>query len=741
MAFWFVVLLFVAALAVVWRDYTPHRGRGMPRGVFLVLVSLRGALVFGICSLLLYPMYAKNEERQRPPRLLIVVDDSASMSLPMAADRSVTRLAAVSGVVDGPQGLVARARRAGWQVELRSLSRLEPVSSARDLQAVGDTTNLSALFGELSGFTQDERPQAIWLFSDGVVTAGGAPHAAARALGVAVSTIGVGELSSQRDVRVVDLVLPPRIFRGERVPVSVILARDPSAPGQVSASLAVDDATRAEAMVDFADDVQRVWQPDAPLVFDATGVFRIRVSLQAPSDADAEQNNSVERDCLVEAERLRVLVLYGPMDPQLGSLRRPLLSDERLEVTTVLVEPGKPLYTLPAYLGAARSGERPRIAPRLPAQPAWGDVFDNLQQFDLAIVGNLALPVLSQARARPALQRYVENGGSLLWLGGERAFQAQGEIDPEWAALLPAEGEMGGAFVPRAANVRFARTGLSSPLLVGLRGVREDQLPPLSGLNVFNRAAAGAETLALAEIGQSRMPLVVHRRLGLGRIALVATNRLWLWSLQLATADDPQAGARLLKGLWRGVIHNLCGETTGSQGRVYVIADRVFTGEPLQVWASVGYEPTQDSLPNSVSLVVLTPERGQERLVLGLAERETNLYVGSYTPYAPGLYQVALNAAADGIAASTAMFTAEARRVEFLSPYRDTDLLRQLAEQTGGTTMDLTEANTLLQARVPPAQREVRRRDVFLGTHPAVLGTLLALLIGEWLVRRRWQLA
>lgn len=729
------------SLYLLWRFHAPLRGGGARAGQRL-LFGLRAALLLALVYLLLYPTYQREEHFARPPLLTLLVDDSLSMGLPAAAEAGDTRLERALAALDGPTGIAARLRQAGWRVETRALSTLQPLRETERLEPRAETTNFSAALEQLA-VEGGSRPSAVWLISDGVVTAGGDPAAAALALGATITTLGVGEASRWRDVRVVDLVLPPRIFRGERTPVSALLAREPNGPARVEAALMVDQATVAAAVIEFGDDIQALWQPEEPLVFDSTGAHTIRVVLASGGEGDSDANNQLERSCLVEAERLRVAILYGPLSPLLGSLRRALISDERLEVTTALHGLGTPWMTMPAYRQRERAGNAVMVEPRLPREFDWSVLAAGLAEFDLIVIGNLDLPTLEGGRVREPLQTYVENGGALLWLGRESAFGSASASDSAWAPLIPVDLERSrGVPAVQPLNLVLTPAGREHPLAIGLRRLDELRTPPLLGVNLFVDAGAGAQRLIEARDAAGNVfPFMVSRRLGLGRTALVAGGRLWLWPLQLATPDAPTTGAELLKGFWRGMVHNLCGETGGAVGRVHVAAGRVFTGEPVRVWASLGYVPTMDALPPSVNLRVTTPEGGRERVALALTEPETNLYSGTYTPVSPGTHHMMLETTEGSEETSAeAQFVAEQRQVEYLSPYRDDDLMERLAALTGGDVADLSEWSALAGRPAQAPRVETRSRALFLGAHPVVLTCLLGLLAGEWLLRRRHQL-
>jgi hypothetical protein len=115
------------------------------------------------------------------------------------------------------------------------------------------------------------------------------------------------------------------------------------------------------------------------------------------------------------------------------------------------------------------------------------------------------------------------------------------------------------------------------------------------------------------------------------------------------------------------------------------------------------------------------------------------LYQGAFVAEKAGDYRLTVPEA-DRPLANQADFQVESAPLELLEPAMQEDLLRKLAEVSGGHYFALQEFPALVQKIAGEERVTVVRREKDLWDVPAVLVALLGLLGAEWLLRRKYDL-
>jgi hypothetical protein len=146
----------------------------------------------------------------------------------------------------------------------------------------------------------------------------------------------------------------------------------------------------------------------------------------------------------------------------------------------------------------------------------------------------------------------------------------------------------------------------------------------------------------------------------------------------------------------------------------------------------------------SVDIAITTPD-GRLLALHSAPDPDASVqgrYVARFTPDQPGIYRVKADATAGTTSlgsTSTSMLVGGAD-AEMADPRLNEAVLQRIAAASGGRMVPSDQIGSLvtaLQAGVPSAALSVRR-DLWHNAWSLV--ALIALLAGEWIVRRRWGL-
>ncbi len=672
-------------------------------------------------------------------RVVILVDGSASMQV---RDEGETRVQRASDYLVRQRPELERlARRATLEIvwlgrdeERLSLDRLGALPAADGLR----TDYLAALEGLSTG---EGRPAAAILVGDGAdraslglaAAAGGdALEALLEEITYPVFTLCVGGEDVADDLRVRFLDHAPFAFlrRPMTVPVQVrgtapgvdsvqvVLRRD----GQVLSTRAVVPA-RDGGPVQLSFDVTP----------DQVGYLTLGVEIPVPQGDPLPANNADATTVRVVRDRTRVLQLSSRPSWDVRFVRRFLKTDPNIDLISFFIMREAP------FLGRFSSSRLSLI--EFPHEQLFGE---DLQGFDLVVLQNFSFGSLPRAASLTpayleALAEFVEGGGGLLIIGGDRALRRAELAGTGIERVLPCElapARAGGAepfhAVPTASGARHPVMRLA-----GGDGAANERvwasLAPLDGHNVLGPPHPGGVVLATA--GEGGDPLIAVRRAGRGRAMVLATDGAWTWTTGEGGATQSPRAA-----LMRNVVRWLVGEEPEGRLVLHIGRETVRPGEEVRAVVELRGPDYQPLAGAPLRLEVQPVDRpGGGDVVLDGETGADGRWSATVPAAAPGTYRV-IATEVEGEARAEARFSVRPDLAEFDDAAGRPELLRQLARATGGEVLDADEP--LDVARLGPGPRATRSvtevvpvwdRWWWLVAVAAPLGL-------DWILRRRWAM-
>jgi len=701
-----VLLLGVAAFAY-WRTTPSVTGR-----LRTLLTALRAVAFVALALLLLDPRSILSGKREESARVLILVDRSASMSLPAGAAGGESRFDAARRVAaDLSDRLDARG------------ARVERLGYANHLDELSDTTRADAQGSDLAGTLAEaarryegEHVGAVIVIGDGVETETALVRPAAP--GFPVWTVGVGDTLTPDDVRVAGVEYSPVVRAPSRAIVSATIAGAGPSSKRVHVALTENGRTVASVDTAFAGG-------------GAEAVVRLPVRIEAPgrreftlevttSGADAEAANN-RRDVVIEAEKARAKVLIVDLTPgwELTFLTGLFAKDPAFECEWFVAgaRPATPI-------GHAR---RPQ------------EFVSALSEADAVVLASVSEEFLSQPVA-DALRRFVtDKGGGLLVLPGPSSlFETPGAWG-RLATILPLTGQPPFSFNMQYTSVGPAARAASSPVtadLVPLLSQAEwQERAPLLGYYAGVSASASAEVLV--GVRGRNSPALVYAGQGRGRVAAVAAGPLWRWKF---VAESNGVYDELMSRLFDVL-------TRGEEAGRFVLAARrnvYAAGERAELFAEVFNEKLQPvtGAPVAVEVSRVLPDGSETPLarVPMHRERPDDTRLSATLEALPtGNYTVRGSAELpDRTLQSKALaLRVSGTSVEFQRTAQDRAELARVARRSGGEYVTAADAAGIAD-RIPVEARAVptTSETVLRASTPLFLLVLL-LLSAEWLLRKR----
>ena len=706
-------VLVVAALGwLAWQRSGYRRATGL-------LEALRLLIAVWIAVTLNQPEWREIFKPDYKPTLTILVDDSRSMNTrdvidpaqPGADPRS--RAEAAKPLTD-PAAWKALAQRMNVVVEPFS-STLAPPQEGTDLN---DALSQAA----------EKHPHldAVVLLSDGDWNSGEPPAQAAMRLrmrNVPVFAVPLGSESRLPDVALTSFDVPTFAIAGKplRVPFTIESSLPRDEPATLELKSSNGDVVTKEVVIPAMSRLQDVitMRPEKP------GETSLTLTVPKTGGERFLDNNALTAPLSIRREQLRVLVVDSYPRWEFRYLRNALERDPGVEVNCLLFQPdvGKP--------GAGRG-----YLSSFPKD-------DALAKYDVVFLGDVGVaPGQLTTEQCASLQKLVrDQAAGLVFLPGLRGYESSLESGPlsDLEPVVWDESQPRGFGTSSPGNFALTEAG-SHSLLTKLEDTDDASARVWANLPGFQwyapaaRAKAGAEILAThgTETNRfGRIPLIVTKTYGAGKILFMGTDGAWRWRKGVEDKYHYRFWGQVVR--WMAYQRNM---SQGDKMRLFYSPDRPRTGATLTLNANV-ISQTGEPLRDGVVVAQITAPSGKTASVrLNPAGEEAwGLFTGTFTPAEPGEHKVRLTSA-DAGAALDATISVQGTAREKLNEPAKFDVLKEIAQLTRGKLLENADPAATVAAVSALPQPEPQERRIQLWANPVWAGTLVFLLAIFWVGRK-----
>lgn len=730
---WWLALVLVAAIGGV--TFVAYRRTLAPltRSQRAILAVCRALALTTLVLFLFRPIVLVPPQAGNGSIVPVLVDVSRSMRLNDAGGQ--TRLARAIALV---QTTLVPALSRQFTPELYTVGeRVEPTR----LDRLGGDGRQSDLSGALAAIRERYRGQqiaGIVLLSDGGDT--GQSAAAGAASGAPVFAVGLGSPDRIRDHEIIAVTAGDQ--RLDQASVDLHVSAISSGFGRAPVQLRVLGNGReleSRRVVPPADDapIEEVFtvspDPVNPTVY--------TVEIPADESEAVAENNA--RSVLVNpaGRKRRLLVVEGAPGFEHSFLKRAFARDPALEMDSV-GRKGKNAEGHDTFFVQAPAERTAALTRGFPARR------EDLFAYDGLVMANVEGDFLTRAQLAMAADFVGERGGGLLVVGA-RSFERRGLTGTPLEAVLPVElDERRGAI---AQTVRSGASAARYKVIVTPEGEQHpamrignsaeetrrlwSALPPLAGGAPLGGPRPGAAVLAVASSATGAMfPVVAVQRYGRGRSLVFAGEASWRWRMLLASSD------RSYEFFWRQAARWVAASTADP---ITISApESAGAGDELSIAVEVrdaAFAPVADAAVDAT----LTVPGGQPRVIrLRRSDRVAGQYDARVRAEGPGAYRVDADAHRGDAPLGRAVrwFYVGAVDREFADPRLNEPWLRRVARASGGRYVRPADASRIvgwLQDGTPQ-QAAPERRDLW--HEPWAFAIVVALLSGEWILRRRWGL-
>jgi uncharacterized membrane protein len=711
-----VVLAVLAWMAAGWLCYTNWQRAAHPRTAGR-LETLRFILMTLLTLTLLRPEYVETLQRTAAPEIAILADASDSMK---TRDISLT-----NGVASRQDWMNRQLTRQFWK-PLQKEAKVAVESFAAPV------TNQNALNGtDLNQALDDtlhryKNLKAVVLLTDGDWNIGQSPLAAAtqyREQNIPIFTVPVG-----RETPVPDLILdavsaPAYGLLGEEIAVSFKVVSH--LPREVKTTVTISDnfgeSAKKDITIPAQGDVEDsvLWSPRE------VGNVQATVKLPVEPDEAIAENNQRSFQMAVRVEKLKVLVVDSLPRWEYRYLRNALARDPGVDLRCLLwhpdIGPGGGLDYLSAF----------------------PDTKEALAPYDVVFLGDVGIGQgeLTEKDAELLKGLVEQQGSGLVFVPGRRGREAT-LLNSPLADLFPVEldsSKPGGVGLENEAQLMLTSTGKRHWLTrFDSDEDKNDelwkQLPGFYWSASVEKNRPGSEVLAVHGALRNqwgRMPLLVTRPAGNGKVLFLGTDSAWRWRRGVEDKFHYRFWGQVVR--WMAHQRHLS-EKDGM--RLSYSPETPQAGDTVFLQSTVLDQSGFPVDKGPVTGKVTSPSGRTERLDFSQVEGGWGVFKSSFAAQEAGAYKLEADSEPYGrhliteLSVSRPLIEKEGQPVH-------AQILGEIASLTQGASFSIGDVDKMVgQIALLPEPKPTERR-IRLWSEPAWGGAILFLLTVYW-VGRKW---
>jgi len=391
---WWVPACIGLGLLYAWLLY--RQPVNLVRNIRFALFALRAVLVSLIALMLLSPLVKSVNHNPQKPLVLILQDNSQSVTL----FKTPFQLAGSSAFVDD---LAKLKSELGSDYDVQEFHFDKDIDGGLSKSFNGKQTDISNALHQLNDRFVNQNTGALILATDGLYNQGSDPQYEAKNFKTAIYTIALGDTVPKRDLMIANINYNKTAFSGNDFIVEVLVKAFQSKGENMN--LTVTEDGRQVNFQNIPVNSNAFQKTIAiKLNADKKGLRKFNISIAPVKNEISTLNNSETIYIDVLDARQKVLLLYNGPHPDIAAIRQSIESNKNYEVKAIAlsdfstVKPGDySLVILYQVSAKANNALRGLIKSKVPVWYILGAQSD-LQDF------NNEQKLIKEVSARPDMQ-------------------------------------------------------------------------------------------------------------------------------------------------------------------------------------------------------------------------------------------------------------------------------------------------------------------------------------------------
>jgi len=691
----------------------------------IIIVLIRVLFLALLTWCMLQPSYKKSIINLLKPRFLVLVDSTKSMLKSPPVPDATNRWTEAKRVLEQPWKNIVAAECDidGYQFATDLSARMD-LPALESVEVKGASTVLRASLRKMCDRYKGQNVTGILLLSDAIDTREGNDDWTLEKWPIPIFSVRLEPTASWEvapNVRIDTVTTPRRVTVGWETELKAVISGEGTKGQPVNVELYKNGALLNQAPTQIPDG-GGAREVSFRLDNSTIGVYTYRISVPPlPREIYTNDNEYVVNVMVIDSKN-RLLYVEGPPTAGYRFLKR-VLQDNRQITPLCFIRGPKGKYL--ATVGVQGS----MTTDMTEAQLAF---------FKIVILGDFDKDELTEQRALN-LVKFVEDGGSLVLLGGLKAWGPSGWDGTSLKKILPMKNR--GSLTDGRFPITITDEGRAHSAFAGDKKFWEEMPPVLSAFSELT-LSPGAEVLVTADTGKGVVPLIIAQKYGQGKVVAIGTDTLWKWQL-----DPKISETRPFQRFWDQLLVWLSPvEKEGAAQKLDIFADKeqMFLGEQIEISSRLADQNDKSVEGITVNCEITTPDK--RTIPFTMTKQQVIASGKSYAGFAfkftsevPGLHQAIATTEVNGkkITSDAISFFVKTYTPEEVPRPARVDVMTALARNSGGKFCEnAEELNEALSSLNFSKKEEETTKYFSLWQHLGVIIGLIVLLSLEWTIRK-----
>jgi len=330
---WFLPLCLLVGAGCALLLYYKSTTLDLDKKSRIIMSCLRGLAVSLICFLLLAPMLKMMVKDLDKPLIIFAVDNSESIVL--SKDSAYYR-------TDYPQQLKQLVNSFGNKYDVKVYSigeknQLQENDNTDFMDFSEKSTDLSAIFNDVSTLYGNRNIGSMILLSDGIVNTGSNPYYKASSVEYPVYTVGLGSTETTTDLFFAGVNHNKQALKGNYFPVEIKVAANQLANNNITLTLTEGDEVLMSKNMTINS--RKFFETvSANLQATTKGLHKYKLTLTELDGELTHVNNTAYFYVEVIDSREKIAIVYNGPHPDVAAIKSALESAENYEVTVSSIQ-------------------------------------------------------------------------------------------------------------------------------------------------------------------------------------------------------------------------------------------------------------------------------------------------------------------------------------------------------------------------------------------------------------------
>ena len=717
-----VAALLIGILCVKSYRRSPNKRRSA------LLESLRFIITLLVIALLWQPEWLTVIHPTTKPRIAVIWDDSKSME---TTDAQLPQLFSPNKEITTRKEFTQRLLASNLWSALSAEGKNELVTRAFSshptdpaLQASAGS-DLSTPLDEL--LEKESNLRAAVVISDGDWNLGQPPVSAAQKFllrKIPLFTIPTGSENRLPDLDLLTVNAPTYGIVGENLQIPFTIRS--SLDREVKTTIRLRDEAGRERTKAITLPPNKTAYDTILWRLEKEGSSTLELSFPTAQGELVPLNNSRKFTISGKPEKIRVLVVESLPRWEYRFLRNALSRDPGVELSCLLFHP---------QIGI---GGGPDYVEKFP------DKIEDLSKYDVIFLGDVGIGNDQLTKEQCSMIRgLVENQASgLVFLPGSQGNQFS-LLDTDLADLIPVHldsSKKTGVVEPNASPLALTSDGASS-LLTMLGDTEEDNpivwrsLPGFYWHAPIERSKAGTTVLAVHANRSSgnygRIPLIVTKTAGSGKILLMGIDSAWRWRRGVEDKYHYRFWGQVAR--WMSYQRNMA---AGQRIRLFYTPERPSPGDTVTLHANAFDKNGAPLQKGKVALLLTAPSGTARTLDLGKDDNAWGSFTGRFAIDAPGSWKLSASIVDEESKPVETTLLAQSIDLEKTGQPSRPDVLEEMSRIARGRMIQPESLPDLIkEINALPEPRPLENR-IPLWHHWLTITIIIILLSSFWIARK-----